>query len=1182
MATHDTLPAALREEFAALMAPLVDAARHPGGVRLLMQSMGRTDELGGRDELRREIERLAALAQGIADLDPDTLDSWSGIGRLLALADDLFKSARGLDQLVQDPGLAGQVGDLGRDLVEQMLAMHLRARHPTLFRAACLLTLVTPAETAAPLPMVVDGSKVVRLPWCGDRLQFERVEALLDRPQATLSEHYFPNRLDAAADAHESARRLWPLLRLLAHTLGLKCFEDRFPVGTQPPPSSPPELNESDHFGDDEAGAGALAVEFPPVEPVDLTPYLESGQPRFVVVLPGQVNEGIAAPAQFAVAARVSSARHPGAARGLIIELLGQLAFTETRDGWKLTLESEGSLPAFVFGPEGVALAPNAPTGPAASARLRLEREAAPGAPAFVLGASTGTRLEVGALQLGADLSTTGSAAVVALNLDARSGALVVAPDDGFLSSVVPAEGLRLLFDLGLGWSSVAGLALRGSAGLNATLPVGRSIGPLTLSALRLALRVQGSGLTASITADMAAAIGPVRALIADLGLEATLTFPSGGGNLGMARLDVGPKLPSGIGLKVEAGGVITGGGFLFRDAARGLYAGALELSLHEQVALKAVGLIATKLADGSAGYSLVVFITAEGFRPVPLGLGFTLQGVGGMVAVNRTFDVEVLRRGLNDGTTAGLLFPRDPVGNAPALIRALDAAFPARRGAYLLGLLVRIGWGSPTLVQLDLALILEFGARRRLLLLGRLSSLLPTRENDLLRLQMDALGVIDFDEGTAEVDAVLVDSKLAQRFAISGTSVLRARWGSSPAFLLAAGGFHPRFEPPAGVPKMQRLAIALAAGDNPRLTCAAYFAVTANTVQFGANAQLYAAAAGFSVQGEVGFDVLIELSPLHFIAEFRASLQLKRGSRNLFKVSLAGELEGPRPLRISGKASFEILWCDFSVRFDKTLVAGQRPPPPPAVDAGRELARALAEPTSWRTASGGTHGVALRGLAAGKMIVLDPLGRLQVRQQVVPLNTSRDIERFGAAPLSGARRFQLAARLEGQATAVTEPLREEFAPAQYFEMSEDEKLGAPSFEPMDSGIVFGTSAPDFDAGELIAAPLEYEQIVVDEPPPEPVEPRRVELQLHTLNAIASSGAASRAAVRTQGRARFRSPVTQPFARLEALRYEVVPLAGEAAPAPRSIGFAESRAALTKLNRAGARWQAVPVHELAP
>ena len=42
----------------------------------------------------------------------------------------------------------------------------------------------------------------------------------------------------------------------------------------------------------------------------------------------------------------------------------------------------------------------------------------------------------------------------------------------------------------------------------------------------------------------------------------------------------------------------------------------------------------------------------------------------------------------------------------------------------------------------MDLALILEFGARQRLLALGRISALLPSADNDLVRLNMEAMGV--------------------------------------------------------------------------------------------------------------------------------------------------------------------------------------------------------------------------------------------------------------------------------------------------------------------------------------------------------------------------------------------------------------------------------------------------------
>ena len=89
-------------------------------------------------------------------------------------------------------------------------------------------------------------------------------------------------------------------------------------------------------------------------------------------------------------------------------------------------------------------------------------------------------------------------------------------------------------------------------------------------------------------------------------------------GNLGPVDLSARFMPPKGIGLSVDARGVVTGGGFLFRDEARSLYAGVMQLSLRDDITLKAFGLIATRMPDGSRGYSLIVFITAEDFRADP------------------------------------------------------------------------------------------------------------------------------------------------------------------------------------------------------------------------------------------------------------------------------------------------------------------------------------------------------------------------------------------------------------------------------------------------------------------------------------------------------------------------------------------------------------------------------------
>ena len=102
-----------------------------------------------------------------------------------------------------------------------------------------------------------------------------------------------------------------------------------------------------------------------------------------------------------------------------------------------------------------------------------------------------------------------------------------------------------------------------------------------------------------------------------------------------------------------------------------------------------------------------------------------------------------------------------------------------------------------------------------------------------------------------------------------SSRSPARRRCGGlaeDASFVLAVGGLHPRFAPPSGFPPLDRVTIALCGGSNPRLICDGYFAVTANTGQFGARASLYAEALGFSVAGDIGVDALISLVPPHFL----------------------------------------------------------------------------------------------------------------------------------------------------------------------------------------------------------------------------------------------------------------------------------------------------------------------------
>jgi len=329
---------------------------------------------------------------------------------------------------------------------------------------------------------------------------------------------------------------------------------------------------------------------------------------------------------------------------------------------------------------------------------------------------------------------------------------------------------------------------------------------------------------------------------------------------------------------------------------------------------------------------------------------------------------------------------------------------------------------------------------------------------------------------------------------------------------------------------------------DNPRLNCDAYFALTSNTVQFGAHAHLYASAGGFSVTGDAGFDVLIQLLPFHFLAEFFAGMQLKKGSTNLFKVKVEGALEGPLPLSVRAKCTFEILWWDVTVRVNFTLVSGQTPPLPAAIDAFAQLTAALNDAKSWTTELpiGQTRIVSLRESAADGTLRVHPLGTLTVRQSVVPLNLTRDIDKFNDSPIAGARRFTVTRVAVGTGTGTesTGSIADDFAPAQFFEMSDDDKLASPSFEPMQAGLRIGTSEFAFNVGQSVASPLSYETRTIDRKAAVPTPPltapyvlSRALLEMHAMH-----GAAGRSSLRREER----RVNVQPFAKVEPLRFAAV------------------------------------------
>jgi hypothetical protein len=1033
----------LAREALALLEPVTAAAVNPWRRRALLEALGwDLGAIAGMDEAEFDgwLDDVADAIGGLVHAIEDPPETLEDLAELLGAVAAAGEAARGLPpSLLELPPDAIPAGVLAGDLGAYLTVGWLERRHPVVLAVLRLLTIVRLQTETVPSTPLPQTGRPIRRGRARAEVRLEQVLELIRDPVGTLRQEYIPNRLLTDADAELAAARLFGRTADLLRALNV------------------------------EALAG-VATDGLPLEGASL----DLARTMLTVRVPfgmGSVR-GV-----FGSTFALSSAESGDL--GLVVAPRGEASFTHPAGSWGVRVDVAAGGAGFAVGRHGLTL----PAGVTGELALGVEavKISEAGVPAVLVGSTKGTRLELGTLRFALGVHLGGGRDDVELMAEVSSAAVVIAPGDGdgFLAQVLPREGLRAEFELAAGWSQRKGLHVRGAAGLEAELPVHVTLGPLSVPSIFLRLHADEAGIELAVAATASISLGPVRATVERVGLAATLTLPEGGGNLGPVRLEPGFKPPDGAGLVVRAGPV-SGGGYLYFDRVNRQYAGVLQLDF-KGIALKAVGIITTRMPDGTDGFSLLLIISAE-FTPIQLGYGFTLNGVGGLIGVNRTAALDVLRAGIKARTLDSIMFPRDPVANAPQLISNLAAVFPPAAGRFVIGPMARLGWGTPTLVTLDLGLLLELPAPVRLAVLGRLRMALPRPEAAVVVINMDVLGVIDFQRAEASVDATLYDSRIAA-FALTGDMAMRASWGDRPGFALSVGGFHPRFQPPAGFPALERLALSLCTGDNPRLRLEAYLALTSNTVQFGARLDLYAAAFGFSVEGMLSFDALFQLDPFSLLIDIAGSIALKQGSRVIMGISVNVTLSGPTPWHAVGRARFQLLFISAEVGFDVRIGEGAPPPLPALVQVEPRVEAALADPRNWTTQlpDAGDSIVTVREIprAEGELLV-HPLGTVAVSQRVAPLG--RALERFGTARIDGPKTMQITTLRIGSGMPVTDPILEYFAPADFVDLSDDEKLARPSFERWEAGRRVRAAAVARDTSPPIEASLEPETIIIDEP----------------------------------------------------------------------------------------------------
>lgn len=998
----------------------------------------------------RPFQDLASASQSLLELlAREDFDKAS----LIELGEALVRMVQALDRLKSSPdpafpsaaAAAEYWSSIKNDLIDLLLVEQLDVARPTFAAALKLIGFIREkpkAETA------------IRLDFVQKSIEWSTLAQLLTELPKDAGKG-FREAFDWASD---------PQLEAVVHNVGL--LLEAFGLK--------PEIQGLDSDLLDFLSAGALEPDKVQPFALDLAwaPDAEEG-PDFGVLL---------------------YVRPPTAARFPGVSLLPYARFSGTQEiplSENLTLSIRGQ--ADLTKGLAITVAPNtpilfesgflggAPSTPA-EALIGLNVMPSDNEPMRLFGDPEGSQFTIAAFRLsaGGRASNKGSLdAIVEAHLD--NARLVIKPGsdetDSFLASLLPKDGLSANFSLSAIFSSVTGFHLGGSGGLEASFPSRVQLGPIELQSVTIAVQPNPTekAILLSAGATLAAKLGPLQAVVENMGIRADTQFPPGrDGNLGPIDIGLGFKPPSGVGLSLDLS-VIKGGGFLRFDEAKGEYSGALEFSLLDFISVKALGIVTTKMPDGSPGYSLLLVLTAE-FNPgIQLSFGFTLSGVGGIVGLHRAMSFDALLAGVLTGAISNVMFPRDVIANAPRILSDLASFFPARRDTFLIGPMLKIGWGTPTLITVSMGVVIEIPGN--IAILGTMELALPDKELAILEINVAFAGGIDFDAKRIFFVAALYRSRVLA-MTLEGGMGFYLSYGDDPVFVLTVGGFHPRFNPPAlPFPPPARISISLLATALARIRVETYFAVTSNTAQFGARAELFFGLGPCEVSGQLSFDALFQFSPFYVIIEIAGSISLKVFGMGVFSIRLRFTLEGMTPWRARGEGSISFLFFDVSANFDiswgDAAAALER-----LVPVLQILRDEIAKIPNWKQVLPPSLHllVTLRAIEpADDELVIHPLGMVHFSQRAIPLD--RQLDKVGEQKPSDVKSLSLAAT--GDLAKVDEA-REQFAPAQFEKLDAAGKLSRKSYEPMPSGLVLGLKDLPFRATRLVKRRVRYEEEIID------------------------------------------------------------------------------------------------------
>ena len=493
------------------------------------------------------------------------------------------------------------------------------------------------------------------------------------------------------------------------------------------------------------------------------------------------------------------------------------------------------------------------------------------------------------------------------------------------------------------------------------------------------------------ITGTIAGKIGGVLGTVVE-GAGVTVHWQDGGGD----RLTIDPRLPSGLGVRVDAG-IVSGGGFIQRIGNE--YSGILDLKVGE-IRITAIAILVTD------PFSFVTLLAIHFAPAIELSFGFTLNGLGGLLALNRRIATDELRKGIRDGTANTLLFPEKPIDAAPTILQKVRDVFPEEEGSFAVGPLAELGWGSQAgFVIAKVGLMLGL-PDPKIILLGAVQVGVPSALVDE-KLRIVDLRAEVYGEFTSESILFLIglnNSKLAE-MPLSGDLGLYIRWAGGADFALSAGGFFPGFPAPSELASMRRIRINQSPAKWLEIYVDAYFAITANSVQLGGGYHLHADVGVAEGSAWITVDALLKWAPrFYFEVQIDAGFAISALGHDFANVDFHGTLKGTTPWYINGSATIDV-WYLPTIHFDVGPFewGEQDTADQPTLSPLQIVAEALGQDRAWTPQLPAGSDTLARFIRDEETpLLVHPLGMLEVKQLQVPLETKLD--RIGSAKLTANR----------------------------------------------------------------------------------------------------------------------------------------------------------------------------------